>query len=367
MSLDRLTVCAASHDYHIDIGAGAIDTADYITPKKRYIILADQYVYDRYGALLEAKINASEGIILAVRTLVAGESAKTFQSFQSHTEYFLEHNIDRAVTLIAFGGGVIGDVGGFIAATLLRGIDYIQIPTTLLAQVDSSVGGKTGINTASGKNLIGAFYAPKHVVIDTDFLSSLPARQMIAGYAEILKYGFIHDVDFYDALIDVHGQKILDKEPNALRHAIYTSCKIKAEIVSKDETEQGIRAILNYGHSFGHAIEHLAGYDGRFLHGEAVAIGMMMATTLCAELGFISQDDLSRVQSHYSDLSLPAINDLKKKSLAPTVDDFLMAMMRDKKVKDGSLYLILLKRIGLAYQTKEISQDQLFSFLKRHL
>ncbi len=367
MSLDRLTVNATTHGYHIDIGAGAINHADYIKSKQRYIILADDYVYGLYGDLLEKKVKASGGHIIATRLITAGEEAKSFQSFQSHAEYFLEQNIDRGITLIAFGGGVIGDLGGFIASTLLRGIDYIQIPTTLLAQVDSAVGGKTGINTSSGKNLVGSFYSPKHVVIDTDFLKSLPDRQMIAGYAEIIKYGFIYDVDFYAALLEWQGQKILDKDPSALRNAIYTSCKIKAEIVSKDEKEQGIRAILNFGHSFGHAIEHLAGYDGRFLHGEAVSIGMMMAAELCVELDFISTDDLLRLKMHYDALALPTIDSLQKKNLTPSADSFIKAMMHDKKVIDGALHLILLKKMGQAYQTKDVTYDQLFSFLERHL
>jgi 3-dehydroquinate synthase len=263
--------------------------------------------------------------------------------------------------LVALGGGVVGDLTGFAAATLLRGIDFVQIPTTLLAQVDSSVGGKTGINTRTGKNLIGAFYQPRLVLADTDVLSSLPRRELLAGYAETVKYGLIRDVEFFD-WCERQGNALCALEPEPLRHAIATSCAIKAAVVAADEREEGDRALLNFGHTFGHALEAETGFSNRLLHGEAVALGMMLAFDFAGRLGLIASGEGERVRRHFAATGLPTrLADL---GLAGIPADRLLAHIgKDKKVRDGKITLILPRRIGDAFVMKDAPAGQLCDFL----
>jgi len=263
--------------------------------------------------------------------------------------------------LVALGGGVVGDVTGFAAATLLRGIDFVQIPTTLLAQVDSSVGGKTGINTRTGKNLIGAFYQPRLVLADTSVLASLPRREVLAGYAEIVKYGLIRDAEFF-AWLEAEGHRVCALAPEPLRRAVLTSCAMKAEIVAGDEREEGDRALLNFGHTFGHALETETGFGSRLLHGEAVALGMVLATDFAAKLGLVAPEDALRVRRHLEDSGLPTR--LAEIGLTGIPAARLLGYMsKDKKVRDGRITLILPRRLGEAFVMKDAPVEPLRDFL----
>ncbi|MEM6650847.1 MAG: 3-dehydroquinate synthase, partial [Pseudomonadota bacterium] len=264
--------------------------------------------------------------------------------------------------IIAFGGGVVGDLAGFCAATLRRGCQFIQIPTTILAQVDSSVGGKTAINTKAGKNLVGAFHQPRLVVIDTALVRTLPLREVKAGYAEILKYGLLGDADFFSWLED-HGSSVIDQKDQALLNAIKVSCEAKAATVAADERETGARALLNLGHTFGHALEAASGYSGDLLHGEAVAAGMAMAFRYSASHHLCKDDDVARVVSHLKMVGLPTgPEDIP--ALRTTADDQLSFMYQDKKVEAGQLTLILTKGIGQAFVAKNVPSDDILSFLQ---
>lgn len=365
-----LTVKTQSHDYPIYIGQSlGAHWSEWLAPYKRIVILIDANV----SALWQEKIvyflettSASYHFV----TVPEGEASKSISWFEQISRDLITHGIDRHTAIMAVGGGVTGDLAGFIAATLLRGVPFIQVPTTLLAQVDSSVGGKTGLNVPEGKNLIGSFYPPHLVIIDTDFLDTLPAREMKAGYAEVLKYGLIYDEAFLRDLYHGLGKRLLAKEREALSQAIETSCRIKAEIVSQDEHESGIRAILNLGHTFGHVFEAGLAYDGRIVHGEAVAIGMVMALRVSALLGMVSDEEIHRLLDHYRECGLPAhIKDVIGEEY-PNIfdaDSYLKSMYKDKKVKHGVLTLILLKKMGQAYQTQEVDEQVLLSFFKQEL
>jgi 3-dehydroquinate synthase len=260
---------------------------------------------------------------------------------------------------------VIGDLAGFAASIVRRGIRYVQIPTTLLAQVDSSVGGKTGINTPQGKNLVGAFHQPSLVLADTSVLATLPDRQMRAGYAEVAKYGLIGDPAFFDWL-DTNWQKLFRQEPAALMHAIARSVEMKAEIVARDETETGDRALLNLGHTFGHALEAWTGYSDRLLHGEAVSIGMCLALRLSEELQYCPPQTAARVAAHLKRAGLPTqIHDIPGSSELPKPESLMDLMRQDKKVQRGRLTLILVRGIGGAFATRDIESSQIMDFLSR--
>jgi 3-dehydroquinate synthase len=316
-----------------------------ITRDAQAIIISDRQVAKFYlhrltGALEDAKIRH--------RTILleAGEGTKSLAVFSTLMEQILEQKPDRKTVLIALGGGVIGDITGFAAASLLRGVRFIQIPTTLLAQVDSSVGGKTGINSAYGKNLIGAFHQPSMVIADISTLATLPQREKLAGYAEVLKYGLIGDHDFFSWL-ETHGLSVLNLDGAALTQAVVQSCKAKATIVCADETEQGQRALLNFGHTFGHALEAETGFSDKLLHGEAVAIGMVLALQTSVAMGICPADDLERVLKHYRTTKLP----YSPKTIRSDWDlDALMEhMSRDKKAKNGQLTFVLTRGIGQAF------------------
>ncbi|MDP6873322.1 MAG: 3-dehydroquinate synthase, partial [Alphaproteobacteria bacterium] len=284
----------------------------------------------------------------------AGEGSKNFTQLQSLLDRLLELQVERRDTILALGGGVVGDLAGFAAAILRRGIDFIQLPTTLLAQVDSSVGGKTAINAAQGKNLIGAFYQPRLVLADVTTLTSLPARELRAGYGEVVKYGLIDDFEFFQWL-EKNGADLLAGSGAAMRHAVAVSCRAKAAIVARDERESGDRALLNLGHTFAHALEAEAGYDGRLLHGEAVSVGMCMAFALSTRLGLCPSQDAERVRRHLSEMELPTGTDGLGLA-ALTAETMLGHMRQDKKVTDGQLTFILARGIGQAFVTRDVAE-----------
>lgn len=350
-----LCVDLAERSYNILIGRGLLgDIGEHIAPvlkTPRVVILSDDNVAPLY---LEAVTSKLESANIAYQSFVlpAGEPTKSFEYLTKLVEDMLASRIERTTTLIALGGGVIGDLGGFAASILLRGIGYIQIPTTLLAQVDSSVGGKTAINSASGKNLIGAFYQPRLVIADTHTLETLPTREMLAGYAEVVKYGLLGDAEFYTWL-EGHGHALIDGDADAQRTAVARCCEMKAEIVAADEREHDRRALLNLGHTFGHALENLAGYDGTLLHGEGVAAGTCLAFDLSAQLGLCPPDDAARVRRHFASLGLPTgPHDLPTIAWEP--DHLIELMGLDKKVRDGKLVFVLVRGIGDAFVAEDI-------------
>ena len=289
--------------------------------------------------------------------LPVGEKYKTLESLNLIFTALLQGNHGRDTIIIALGGGVIGDVAGFAAASYQRGVRLIQIPTTLLSQVDSSVGGKTAVNHELGKNMIGAFYQPSMVIIDTHTLGTLPKREVNAGLAEVIKYGAILDYEFFEWL-EAHIDELVALNNESLQHCIARCCQIKADVVARDETEKGDRALLNLGHTFGHAIETHLGY-GNWLHGEAVSTGMMMAASLSEQLGDISVADVSRLEKLLARANLPT---LSPDSMQP--EDYLPHMMRDKKVLAGKLRLVLLKSLGQAYIATDTDKDLVFNAIK---
>ena len=302
-------------------------------------VITNPTVGDLYCERLVSAL-VQDGRQVSVIRLPDGEAYKTVATLEHIYDVLIEQRFDRYCGLLALGGGVIGDIVGFAAATYLRGIPFVQIPTTLLAQVDSSVGGKTGVNHPQGKNLIGAFYQPKHVHIDVSVLATLPDREYAAGLAEVIKYGIIWDADFFKWLED-NREFLARRSAEALIHAVMMSCQIKANVVENDEKEQGIRALLNLGHTFGHAVETLAGY-GVIKHGEAVAIGMVMAARTSLKRGLCSQVELDRIVQLLTFFNLPVV--------PPdfSAQDYLAVMQRDKKVKDGRVRLVLNHGIGAA-------------------
>lgn len=287
-------------------------------------------------------------------TLDAGEKTKDFSHLQNLCEQILSAGIDRKTLLIAFGGGVIGDLCGFVASILLRGIDFIQIPTTLLAMVDSSVGGKTAINSKYGKNLIGSFYQPKLIFCDLEFLQTLPEREFLAGYAEVVKYGLIRDKEFFGYL-EKNWEKIKNRDAKIMQNIILKSCQIKAQIVSEDEKEnKDVRALLNFGHTFGHIFETETDYSDELLHGESVAIGMVLAMKLSVVMGIFDEKKLTRVTNHFCQIGLPASALNIRKSW--DIKRLVTHIYKDKKVENGKLTFILLNEIGAAKVYKDVAE-----------
>ena len=362
---ETLRVELGARSYDILIGSGLLAEAGALmTPvirQKRAVIVTDEHVAKLHLDALRAGLDqaqiAHEAIILP-----PGEGTKDFAHFAALCEDILALGIERGTPLIALGGGVIGDLTGFAAATLLRGLDYVQIPTTLLAQVDSSVGGKTAIDSRHGKNLIGAFHQPVLVVADIDTLATLPQRELLAGYAEVVKYGLIRDRAFFEWL-EAAGPKLIAGDPDARREAVTKSCAAKAAVVAIDERETGDRQLLNFGHTFGHALEAETGFGDALLHGEAVAMGMRLAFDLSAELGICPAAAAQRVRRHYADIGLPL--ELKQiangRRFAP--EALLGHMSKDKKVRDGRITLILARDIGEAFISRDVERATLQSYL----
>ena len=339
-AMRTLNVALGERAYPIHIGRGLLDHAELILPQirtRRVAIVTNDVVGPLYLARLRTALE-SAGVQVAAVSLPDGEAHKDWQTLNRIFDMLLVERCERSTTLIALGGGVVGDMGGFAAACYQRGMPFIQIPTTLLAQVDSSVGGKTAINHPLGKNMIGAFYQPRLVLADIDTLNTLPARELSAGLAEVIKYGLIRDIEFLEWL-EQNLERLVARDPAALAHAIERSCRNKAEVVAADETEQGERALLNLGHTFGHAIETGLGY-GVWLHGEAVAAGTMMAAELSRQLGWLSAADLERIAALFERAGLPVWGPRLG------VERYLELMAHDKKVEAGKLRLILLRALG---------------------
>jgi 3-dehydroquinate synthase len=341
--------------YEILIGPGLLGAAgEMIRPllrRPRVAVLTDTNVRDLHGATLAAGL-AGAGVAHGLLALPPGEPSKGWRGLERAVEWLIEERVARDDVVVAFGGGVIGDLAGFAAAVLRRGVRFVQIPTTLLAQVDSSVGGKTGINSVAGKNLVGAFHQPSLVLADTDLLDTLPRRELLAGYAEVAKYGLLGDRAFFDWL-EGNAAALAAGEPAARIHAIRRSCEMKAEIVVRDETEQGDRALLNLGHTFGHALEAATGYSARLLHGEAVAIGCCLAFETSRRLGLCSADDALRVRRHFQDVGLPVDLAAVPGSL-PDAAALVALMGQDKKVRDGRIAFVLARGIGAAFVAPEV-------------
>ncbi len=363
---EELTVDLGERSYRILVGTGLIRNAGAaIRPlirDSRAIVVTDRHLEENgHLETLGASLDAA-GIDYSPIVLPAGEQTKSLANFESLVEDILALGIERGNAIVALGGGVIGDLAGFAAATLLRGLDVIQIPTTLLAQVDSSVGGKTGVNSRHGKNLIGSFHQPVLVLADIGALESLPPRELGAGYAEIVKYGLIDRPGFF-AWLEENGRALLKGDADARRHAVIESCSAKAAIVADDERERsGRRALLNLGHTFGHALEAITGYGGELLHGEAVAIGMAFAFRISRTRGHCPEDDVERVVRHLESADLPT--SAGRLQTAVTADAMLAAMARDKKVEGGIPRFVLVEGIGKAIAGVEIERGELLSFLE---
>ncbi len=329
----------AERGYPIHIGSGLLDDGALYRPHirgRRVVVVSDNHVAALYGARVCAALADYQPLLLE---FAPGEASKTLETYASLADRLIDGRFDRRVTLIALGGGVVGDMIGFLAATYQRGVDFIQVPTTLLAQVDSSVGGKTGVNRPGGKNLLGAFHQPRCVLADTGTLSSLPRRELAAGLAEVIKYGLLADAQFL-VWIERELDALLGGDEAAFEHAIYRSCEIKATIVAADEREAGQRALLNLGHTFGHAIEAAAGY-GTWLHGEAVGLGLLMAAELSVRLGRLPGAAVPRIAALLERAALPT-----RLPADLATETLLGYMAGDKKVLDGQLRLVALDAIG---------------------
>ena len=366
MKTETVHVDLAGRAYDISIGEGILSKAgaDILPFLKRKFaaIVTDENVASYHLKPLEAAL-AAHGISAKSIVLPAGEKSKSYQHLAELCDALLAAGVERKDVVIALGGGVIGDLTGFAAAILLRGVSFVQIPTSLLAQVDSSVGGKTGINSPLGKNLIGAFHQPVAVLADLDVLKTLPQRQRAAGYAEIVKYGLLGDAKFYDWL-DANVTAIMQGDAQATANAVKTSCEMKARIVAEDETENGVRALLNLGHTFGHALEAATGYSDTLLHGEAVAIGMVQAFGFSEMLGHCEQGLNRKVASHLRKAGLPThISDIAAQ--LPPPDQMLKLMYQDKKAEGGKLTFILAKSIGEAFIAKGVDEAKVLAFLKQ--
>jgi len=357
-----LEVSLAERSYPILIGPGLLDRCEALerlATGRQVAIVTDDVVAPRYLARLHGALGNAPAALLDV-VLPSGEAHKTWESLNRIFDALLAARFDRGCLLLALGGGVVGDMAGFAAAVYQRGVDFVQLPTTLLAQVDSSVGGKTAINHPAGKNMIGAFHQPRAVVIDIDTLRSLPLRELRAGLAEVVKYGLICDAEFFEWL-EGNADRLLALDAPALMHAVHRCCAIKAQIVARDEHEQGDRALLNLGHTFGHAIESVTGYS-RWLHGEAVAAGLLMAASMSQRTGLISAAEVARIAALLQRLGLRTD---ARGELAPA--EARAAMSLDKKVKDGRVRLVLMRGIGRAFVTDDYVEETLAATLEAHL
>jgi len=365
----RVHVDLGERGYDILIGPGLVGEAGaHMAPllgTRRLLPLTDATVAGLHlepllRSLADAGCRAAEPVVVP-----AGEKTKDFAHLEEVMEALLSRGIERGSVLVALGGGVVGDLGGFAAAIAMRGIDFVQVPTTLLSQVDSSVGGKTGINSRQGKNLVGAFHQPRLVLADTAALDTLPRREVLAGYAEVVKYGLIDRPDFF-AWLEGNGARVVAGDVDARIRAVEESVAAKAAIVGADEREGGVRALLNLGHTFGHALEAECRYDGRLLHGEAVAIGMVMAFDLSVRLGLCPAEDLARLRRHLEDVGLPTgAAHLSRGDW--TADALLAHMAKDKKVQDGRITFVLARGIGRSFLARDVEAEQVRGVLETAL
>ncbi|HZZ32015.1 MAG TPA: 3-dehydroquinate synthase [Phenylobacterium sp.] len=361
----RIAVGLGARSYEVVVGPGLIDRAgEALAPllkRRRTAVVSDETVWGLHGTRLTA---ALEGAGIAVSPVIVppGEQTKSFEGLAEVSDRLLALELDRGDLLTAFGGGVVGDLAGFAAAIYKRGIDFVQIPTTLLAQVDSSVGGKTAIDTARGKNLVGAFHQPRLVLADLDVLATLPTREMRCGYAEVIKYGLLGDFGFFEWL-EANAGGVLAREPEALAQAVARSVQMKAEIVAEDETEQGRRALLNLGHTFGHALEAETGYGDALLHGEAVAAGMALAFRFSAAQGLCEAQEATRASAAIAAAGLPAtLAEVSSRAFDAT--QLVRHMAQDKKAEDGQLTFILARRLGEAFVAKQVDAAAVTAFLR---
>jgi 3-dehydroquinate synthase len=351
-------------EYNIEIGQDLLSTSsDYIFPllrRQKVVIVTDENVAALHLETLENSLDAAK-IFHSTLTLPPGEATKSWTYLQKTVDFLLEEKTERADIIIALGGGVIGDLVGFAAAILRRGVSFVQIPTSLLAQVDSSVGGKTGINTSQGKNLVGAFHQPSLVLSDVEVLNTLQKRDFMSGYGEVVKYGLLGSEDFF-VWLEKNGSALVTGDITARLEAVRMSCQIKVDIVAKDETEQGDRALLNLGHTFSHALEAATGYSNRLMHGEGVAIGCVLAFELSARLGLCPQEAPSRVRAHFQKMGMKTeIADIK--GSLPAAAELLLIMAQDKKVVGGKLNFVLVNDIGKSFMTSDIDKDTILSVL----
>jgi 3-dehydroquinate synthase len=361
----RVHVPLPGRSYDVEIGPGLVGQAGtFVAPllrRPRVAVITDHNVAALHLEALRAGL-ASEGITMEALVLPAGEATKCWAELTRSVEWLLDQQVERGDVVVAFGGGVIGDLVGFAAAVLRRGVRFVQIPTSLLAQVDSSVGGKTGINTRHGKNLVGAFHQPALVLADTAVLGTLEPRDFLAGYGEVVKYGLLGDAEFFDWL-EVHGPSLADGNCAARIEAVRRSVQMKADIVVRDETEQGERALLNLGHTFGHALEAATGYSNRLLHGEGVAIGCALAFELSARMGLCAQEAPSRVRAHLREMGMKVdLSDIDGD--LPDAEALLALMGQDKKVVEGQLRFILARSIGDSFVTGDVPRGEVVRLLR---
>jgi 3-dehydroquinate synthase len=363
----RIEVALADRNYGIVIGRGQLHSLGQriavLRPGAKTAFVSDETVTRHYLGHAQAAL-ATAGIKSTCVSVPAGEKSKNFATLERVCEALLQARIERGDLIVALGGGVIGDLAGFAAAIVRRGVDYIQVPTTLLAQVDSSVGGKTAIDTRQGKNLIGAFHQPILVICDTALLDTLPEREFRAGYAEVAKYGLMADAGFFEWL-EGHWREIFAGGP-AREHAIAKCCRMKAAIVARDERETGERALLNLGHTFGHALETAAGFDGTLLHGEAISLGITLAFQFSAGRGLTSQSQAERTERHLAAVGLPTRLAQLPSGIADA-DRLMQLIAQDKKVRQGKLTFILTRDIGAAFIAPNIDAAEVRAFLMQKL
>ncbi|WP_430416477.1 3-dehydroquinate synthase [Parasphingorhabdus sp.] len=362
--MNRISVNLASNNYDILVAPGALDTAaDHLAPyahNDRLFVITDDHVGPALLPQLRRAFQSSQ-IKLVELSLPAGEQSKSWQAIEQLTNWLLDQGVERSDTLVALGGGVIGDLTGFAAAIVKRGCNFVQVPTSLLAQVDSSVGGKTAINSTAGKNLVGSFNQPAFVLIDPRVLDSLPDRELRAGYAEVIKYGLINDPEFF-AWCEKHGPDLLRRDADALSIAIAHSVSAKAGIVAEDEKElSGRRALLNLGHTFGHALEADTGFSSKLVHGEAVASGMALAYRYSVRRGHCSPSDADRVEAHLKAVGLPY--NLATAKVQASGSKLVDYMRLDKKMSSGTLPFLLANGIGQTFLAKDVDLDDVAEFL----
>lgn len=362
-----LPVELGERSYDIHVGDGLLDQCGphvaRVARGKKAFIVTDTNVAPHYLDRVRTSLETA-GLSVHHRIMPAGEQAKSWDHLGSLLGDMLDVPCERSTMVVALGGGVIGDLAGFAASILLRGVDFVQIPTTLLSQVDSSVGGKTGINVPQGKNLLGTFHQPRLVLADTSVLDTLPHREVLAGYAEVAKYGLIDDAPLWDWLETEGGAAVTRLDRAALTRAIHASCTAKARVVAQDERESGVRALLNLGHTFAHALEAEGGYGGPLLHGEAVAVGMVMAFDLSADMGLCPREDAARVRAHLAAVGLP-VDPPRVNGQAMNAERLMAHFANDKKVSNGKVTFVLARGIGQSMLCRDVDPAMVLAVLQR--